>query len=1019
MLAYSPEELYALREHVYHKHSLRILDPSTCALVRELRLNRRRKRGQRGGSNKHKTADPSVNIKDNHKNKHEDNRRNIQILLTNAQSLKNKEYILRDQIDQINADFVVVTETWLCEEDNIWAECSQFNRDGYKIKTAHRINRAGGGIAVIYKDQLKVDLIDSGNSLSFQYMVCVICIDNTVLTLLALYHPPYSKKNPVTVSMFIDEFTQFLPDYLVKYKNLVVLGDFNLHLETEEPDVRLFKDIVDAMGLIPNVNIPTHKAGHTLDQIYTVIESEIAVNECHQGLMLSDHYIVQCYASIPKKATTTTKLVSSRNLRNIDIVAFSNDINCQAVEFSNIDKAVQTLNAELLRVLDKHAPTKEHKIVVRKMQPWYEDHVKNQKKVVRKREQIWRKYRETHQWKAYRIERNRYNRMLAGSKLRSISNKVKECGSDTKKLYNLVNNITGRVKANPMPTSESEESLAEKFADYFLSKIKGIRDNLSTCPTYSPVCRDTTPFKSFKPITEEEIVKTIRSMPSKSCENDIIPTKLLKEILPTIAGTLTSIINLSLTEGVFPNEWKSAIVRPLLKKQGLEHTVKNYRPVSNLPFMSKVVEKCMLNQFNDHCQDNHLLPDYQSAYRKNFSCETALVKLHDDILWSMEKQHVTAIIAIDLSVAFDTVDHDILLDVMSKNFGISDTALKWYDSYLRPRNLQVNVGNSYSSKRPLEFSVPQGSCAGPVLYSVYASTMQHVVPTNIDIHGYADDHALKKSFPGSSINDESITIQALQTITVDIKEWMDLNRLKMNNDKTEFILIGSRQQLSNTVTSEININGELIKKSRSIKYLGAHFDESLTFKEMLRNKCRTAMGNLQKLKKIRNSLTIEASKTIALGLVISHLDYANALYAGLPKKDIKKLQVIQNMAAKIVIKSGKYDSSTEALKTLHWLPIHLRINYKVLVLMFKCIHGIAPNYLCDKIILSNPIRQGLRSENNVYTVVIPFTKHTTFADRAFSVNGPKLWNSLPNELRSVTDFKSFKSNLKTYLFKMF
>ena len=194
-------------------------------------------------------------------------------------------------------------------------------------------------------------------------------------------------------------------------------------------------------------------------------------------------------------------------------------------------------------------------------------------------------------------------------------------------------------------------------------------------------------------------------------------------------GYTTEIVNLSLHDGVFAETWKTAIVRPLLKIAGMDLTASNYRPVRKLPFTSKVVEKCMLTRLTAHCDKNHLVPDYQSAYQKNW---TALVKLLDDILWSMEKQDITAVIAIDLSAVFDTVDHGILLD---KQFGVRETALKWVDSYLRPRNFKVCVGKEYSSVRPLEFSVPQGSGAGPKFYSGYASTMKDVVLIDTDIHG--------------------------------------------------------------------------------------------------------------------------------------------------------------------------------------------------------------------------------------------------------------------------------------------
>ena len=233
---------------------------------------------------------------------------------------------------------------------------------------------------------------------------------------------------------------------------------------------------------------------------------------------------------------------------------------------------------------------------------------------------------------------------------------------------------------------------------------------------------------------------------------------------------------------------------------------------------------------------------------------------------------------------------------------------------------------------------------------------------------------LKMSFNGTSRNDEHDTIQALTDITTVVKDWMDLNRLKMNDTETEYIFFGSRQQLCKIDTTNINVNDAIILASPCIRYLCADLDSQLSLKTMITCKCRVAMGNLQKLKQIRNCLTPEATATLAIGLVTSHLDYANAIYFGLPKSELGKPQRIQNMVAKLITKARKYDSSTEALKSLHWLPIHLRIEFKVLTLVFRVIHGLAPAYLADLFTINTARRSGLRSSSTACTLVVPFTK---------------------------------------------
>ena len=172
---------------------------------------------------------------------------------------------------------------------------------------------------------------------------------------------------------------------------------------------------------------------------------------------------------------------------------------------------------------------------------------------------------------------------------------------------------------------------------------------------------------------------------------------------------------------MFTESWKTSVVKPLLKKIGLDLISKNYRPLSNLKFLAKLVEKCILLQFNEHCSLNSLLPSYQSAYRKFFSCETSLLKLADKLLNEMENQRVSALVVMDLSAAFNTVDHNILLDVLLNQYGIEGKVPNWFDMYLRPHFCQVDINRARarSSIQSLDFSVPQGGCAGPMLYIVY------------------------------------------------------------------------------------------------------------------------------------------------------------------------------------------------------------------------------------------------------------------------------------------------------------
>ena len=216
--------------------------------------------------------------------------------------------------------------------------------------------------------------------------------------------------------------------------------------------------------------------------------------------------------------------------------------------------------------------------------------------------------------------------------------------------------------------------------------------------------------------------------------------------MPKAIPLITKIVNVSLGEGLFIHNWKTAVVRPLLRKQGLEVINSKFRPVSNLSFLSKVIEWCMLLQISTHCDQYGLQPGYQSAYRAHHSCKTAILHLSNDILWAMERQSITSMVAIDLSAAFNTVDHNILLDILNHKFGIEDKALKWFNSYLRPRSFKVVVNSTYSEEQNLTVSVPQGSCAGANIFNLYCAPLEEVIPSNLQISGFADDHSIRDSF---------------------------------------------------------------------------------------------------------------------------------------------------------------------------------------------------------------------------------------------------------------------------------
>ena len=470
--------------------------------------------------------------------------------------------------------------------------------------------------------------------------------------------------------------------------------------------------------------------------------------------------------------------------------------------------------------------------------------------------------------------------------------------------------------------------------------------------------------------------------------------------------------------GVFPSVWKNALVFPVLKKDGLKPIFKNYRPVSNLQFISKLTESAVAKQLQHHINMNNLFPSLQSSYRKFHSTESALLKVKNDILFNMYRQHVTLFVLLDLSAAFDTIDHGILLERLRSAFGVRDTALSWFASYLSGRTQQVSIDGTLSTKFDLECGVPQGSCLGPLLFVVYASKIFEIVGKhNLEIHCYADDSQLYLSFcPNDNANQEAALARVERCIE-DIRNWMLNDKLKLNDDKTEFMIIGTSQQLAKVSINSLRVGTATITPVSSARNLGSWFDSKLTMATHISKTCNSAFYYLYNLRRIRKYLSKDNTKTLIHAFISSRVDYCNSLLYGLPEYQLNKLQRVQNMCARLICNESKYCHITPLLVDLHWRPVKFRIEFKILLIIFKIFKGLAPSYLRFLITPKPVCKYNLRSSSDSTLLSYPNVKpKATLGERAFLFAAPKLWNAVPRFIRESILVDTFKRKLKTHLF---
>ena len=245
-------------------------------------------------------------------------------------------------------------------------------------------------------------------------------------------------------------------------------------------------------------------------------------------------------------------------------------------------------------------------------------------------------------------------------------------------------------------------------------------------------------------------------------------------------------VNMSLHQNCFPDLWKEAIVQPRLKKVELDASFANLRPVSNLAYISKLTEKAVFRQLHKHMASNNLYPTLQSAYRNNHNTESSLLKVFNDILLEMNNQNVTLLVFLDLSAAFDTIDHNILIARLNSNLGIPEPALSWFKEYLSDRSQRVSINRCVSKKFIISSGVPQGSCSGALLFIIYASDLFKVLNKHsVKAHAYADDSQLYLSFKPGHIDNQNAATNTITNCIKDIQRWMTCSKLKMNDGKTD------------------------------------------------------------------------------------------------------------------------------------------------------------------------------------------------------------------------------------------
>ena len=521
--------------------------------------------------------------------------------------------------------------------------------------------------------------------------------------------------------------------------------------------------------------------------------------------------------------------------------------------------------------------------------------------------------------------------------------------SSSKELHQIVNALSNRHPPRILPTIYPSAELPSIFIKHINNKVEKLRANIASKHVTSTLVSGTTAatFSSFEYVSQLTVNECILNSAPKSCELDPIHSKLLIECLDSILPSLTDLLKSSLASGIFPRCFKSALVTPILKKRCLDHNdLKNYRPVSNLCFIAKILDKLVLSQVSSYLNSHNIYNTCQSAYRQGHSTETGLLKNVNDLFLSLSKGNISILALLDFSSAFDTIDHPIHVHGLHTDFGFTDNVLQWFSSYLINRTHYISLSNLCSAFAPVHSGVPQGSVLGPMLFTMHIKPLSAIIVSHSIIHhSFTEDLQLQMSAPPDRISE---LLHSIQSCISDVKAWATANMLKLNDNKTELMLVTSkRTRHLHSLPTSITIGNAQIPFKQSVKKLGFTLDCHLTMNAHVTNIALTCYFELRRLASIRRFLTSTATATLVSAFALSRIDYCYSLLFGSTHDVTSHLQRIQNYAARVVLCLPMSYSITTHLESLHWLPVKVRSTYKIACLCYHCHSSTAPSYIAD------------------------------------------------------------------------
>ena len=939
-----------------------------------------------------------------------------------------------DSLNRFSFSVIGISETWLKSTSP-----DTFNIANYHMIHADRKKGRGGGVAMYINFQLKYKIrkdiyIDGIENLFIE-------IDNKYgknIIVGTLYRPPSNN-----INNFIDKLDEELDKMSRENKHIYIMGDFNIDLSKSlqstpphsillngnysiDHNTNAFLNILSSYGFYPNINVPTRITPMSETLIDNIFSNSYNKDN-NSGVFtydVTDHLPIFLISSQLKVNNIKEFIKQSYRKEDINTVSalnedLANEEWHDILEENNVNIAYENFIHKLTHYYNKNIPLvqrKRHKNKIKN--PWITVGILRS---IKKRNKLYKSYISNpseSNFDRYKKYRNSLNGTIRTSKQMYFSNELEKAEGNLNATWNTINRMINKNKPGNNPDNlkindkeiTNPAEIAQAFNSFFTnigpelaSKIscnnKHFTEYLSK-PNDNTMC--------FIPTDQHEILKIVKFLkPKKSTGHDGISTKLLKQIIPNIVLPLEHIFNLSLSTGCCPDLLKLAKVIPIFKKDDPTQ-VTNYRPISLLPCISKILEKIVYKRLDSFLSLNKILNSAQFGFRKKFSTNFAINKLLDSVINSLSKKDHIIAIFMDLSKAFDTIDHNILLHKLY-NYGIRGVVWSWIKSYLSNRQQYVSVDDANSPISINNCGVPQGSILGPLLFLIYINDIINSSPI-LSFVLFADDTNILLSHKNLI---ELINIMNLELINV--SSWFKCNKLSLNISKTHFMHFQTTRR-DVALPQNIIIDNLPLNPKDHVKFLGITIDKHLSWGHHVNNVSSSIAKGIGILYRLKHFLPERSLLMLYNALILPYLNYCNITWGNCSKTKLDHIFLLQKKAVRICTKSPYLSHTDPLFKRLRSLKIYDINTLQIAIFMFKYNYQMLPTVFTDFFSYNNNLHSyPTRTCNNIHLD----NPRILLAQKALRHHGPDIWNTLPNFLKQITTLTSFKRSLKEMLLKQY